>query len=129
MQIRMGITKVNACLYSGDKISAIKALREMTGLGLKDSKDYIENAMRAGMGHYITLNCPEYRPEFSGNINSLNDLGLHVALIDENAPTNQATIDMMMSLLKRHIDMGCSPDHAWRMAESIRNFEWIIKEI
>jgi ribosomal protein L7/L12 len=36
------LAEVSALLAGGNKIAAIKRLRELTGLGLKDAKDYVE---------------------------------------------------------------------------------------
>ena len=41
------LTEVSALLAGGNKIAAIKRLRELTGLGLKEAKDYVE-AMPSG---------------------------------------------------------------------------------
>lgn len=35
--------KIELLIYEGKKIDAIKAVREFTRLGLKESKDYIDN--------------------------------------------------------------------------------------
>ena len=41
-------TEVRALLASGDKIAAIKRVRELTGMGLKEAKDYVEALERRG---------------------------------------------------------------------------------
>ena len=43
----LDLAEVSALLASGNKIAAIKRLRELTGLGLKEAKDYVE-AMPSG---------------------------------------------------------------------------------
>jgi ribosomal protein L7/L12 len=42
------MTEVSALLAGGNKIAAIKRLRELTGLGLKEAKDYVEALPDAG---------------------------------------------------------------------------------
>lgn len=53
---------VLAALQSGNKIEAIKLLREQTGLGLKEAKDAVEGmAIRnaGGTGHFPTIEKPK----------------------------------------------------------------------
>jgi ribosomal protein L7/L12 len=45
-----GLAQISALLARGNKIEAIKRVRELTGLGLKEAKDYVE-AMAAGAIH------------------------------------------------------------------------------
>jgi len=42
------LAEVSALLAQGDKIEAIKRVRELTGLGLKEAKDYVEAMPAAG---------------------------------------------------------------------------------
>ncbi len=65
---------VMAALQSGNKIDAIKQLREQTGLGLKEAKDAVE-AMKmsksGGTGHFPTVEKPR----------SLRGMGWLLALV------------------------------------------------
>jgi ribosomal protein L7/L12 len=42
------LAEVSVLMASGNKIEAIKRLRELTGLGLKEAKDYVESMPAAG---------------------------------------------------------------------------------
>ena len=57
------LAEVSALLAGGNKIEAIKRLRELTGLGLKEAKDYVE-AMPSG-GPLPTLPSPVSAPPAS----------------------------------------------------------------
>ena len=53
---------VMTALQSGNKIEAIKLLREQTGLGLKEAKDAVEGmaiGKTGGTGHYPTIEKPK----------------------------------------------------------------------
>ena len=57
---------VIAAIQSGNKIEAIKLLREQTGLGLKEAKDAVEAMPKnktGGTGHFPTIETPK-----SGNV-------------------------------------------------------------
>ena len=43
------LAEVSALLAGGNKLAAIKRLREQTGLGLKEAKDYIESIVAGGV--------------------------------------------------------------------------------
>ncbi len=43
-----GEAEVRALLAGGNKIAAIKRVRELTGMGLKEAKDYVEALERSG---------------------------------------------------------------------------------
>mgnify|MGYP002368757885 CR=1 FL=1 len=58
-------------LRRGNKIDAIKAVREATGMGLKESKDYVEAAVAAD---------PALQAQYSASLPSSGGAGVAIAL-------------------------------------------------
>lgn len=46
---------IRALVDGGNKIAAIKRVRELTGMGLKEAKDYVESWERAGAAPQLTV--------------------------------------------------------------------------
>ncbi len=63
---------IKDALLSGNKIKAIKLHREFTGLGLKESKDFVEN---------LILDLIEREPEKYSRLSSLMGSGCRSAAI------------------------------------------------
>jgi ribosomal protein L7/L12 len=61
------LAEVSALLASGNKIAAIKRLRELTGLGLKEAKDYVEGMAATGA-------LPAYPPAYIQQPAGVGDL-------------------------------------------------------
>src|SRR5690349_23206829 len=47
---------IRALLDGGNKIAAIKRVRELTGMGLKEAKDFVESWERSGTTPVLTIN-------------------------------------------------------------------------
>jgi ribosomal protein L7/L12 len=67
------LVQISALLAQGNKIEAIKRVRELTGLGLKEAKDYVE-AMEAGGVPPALPGAGAARPEGEGGLAEVHAL-------------------------------------------------------
>ena len=80
-----------------DKIKAIKAVRGLTGLGLKDSKIAVDNACY-GKEETLEMHTPVNEPLFASMIHNLRQSGMVAHVLHSSDPVRKALKEEIQKL-------------------------------
>ncbi len=93
---------LSAALRHSDKVSAIKAVRELTGLGLREAKELVEQSRRAGHEVAHSVHSSGSRPVEASRLHTtltVNDAVNRIFVVAVDEPPTESAIEQALSAL------------------------------